>query len=190
MKLRVLMSLLAVVALVFGMGVVGPDSAFADATLAEGDSLFMGYIIPDIPAGTDNEEDYINALKNLAPGGSTTVDGNDIDRSSNTLCFPNCPDAEFADKDESQVNTIDVGTTGFTYLLAKYDAAQGGGLVWYIAGLTGVITVPSTFGTCGAEGCGISHISVFTPGTAVPEPGTLLLVGSALVALGLVRRKL
>jgi hypothetical protein len=167
------------------VGCVGLASHASAVLLDTSSSEFMGTIVPDVPAGTDDERSYVNALVALAPNTSTTFSGQDIDRSGNTLCYPNCPAATGnPTKDDSGVNTgIDV--TGFTYLLAKYDAAQGGGLVFYVADLTGDVDVQATFGTCGSGGCGLSHVTLWN----VSEPGTLLLLGASLIGLGFLRRK-
>lgn len=167
-----------VVATVVSFCFLGFASQASAISLTEASPEFMGSIIPSVPSDPEDEVDYINALKDLAPGGSTTVGKNDIDRSANVLCYSNCPDASpFGSvKDESGSNTGNFGS-GFTYLLVKYG---GGALVWYVAGLTGDFDVPATF-----DGKGVSHWSLY----GVPEPNSILLVGFALVAVGIAGRR-
>jgi hypothetical protein len=60
-----------------------------------------------------------------------------------------------------------VVTNGAQYLIAKYDAAQAGSLVWYIGGVNDTYEVPSTL-----NGLGVSHITSFNPTTGTPGTGT------------------
>jgi hypothetical protein len=87
-------------------------------------------------------------------------------------------------------NIVDVGVGGFTYLTVKYDGANGSELVFYIAGLTGGITVPGSDLDFGANQYSLFN-AVGGPGTppGVPDGGTsVVLLGLALGALALVRR--
>jgi hypothetical protein len=175
---------MAVLVVYCGLGLASPADA---VTLTQSSSLYLGSIVPNVPASPADEASYINALLDLAVSTTGTFSGQALSRSANTLCGSSCPDATaLGSLVDITGNDINVGS-GFTYLLAKYDASKGGGLVWYVAGLTGVIDVQPTFGSCGSGGCGLSHITAFNPGGTVPEPGTLLLLGGGLVALGIWR---
>ena len=81
---------------------------------------------------------------------------------------------------------VNLGTGGFTYLLAKYDGPNGGSAVWNVQGLTGIVTIPLN----GFPDYGLSHWSLFGPGGGgVPDGGTtVMLLGAALGALGMARR--
>jgi hypothetical protein len=89
-------------------------------------------------------------------------------------------------KDETGSNEVDLGTGGFTYLLAKYDGPHGVSEVWNVQGLTGIVEIPDSLGI----GLGLSHWTLFGPGTpGVPDGGTTaMLLGAALGSLGMARR--
>jgi hypothetical protein len=89
---------------------------------------------------------------------------------------------------------------GFTgYVLTKYDAEKGGDLIWYLDNVTGEYDLQQKYGSCGnkdnPEGCGMSHLAIFKTGGGggppqeIPEPGSIALVGLAMLGLGAVRRR-
>ena len=87
------------------------------------------------------------------------------------------------------LTNVNTGIGGFMYLFAKYDGPNYGSVVWCIAGMTGMITIPAT-----ANGYGLSGWTLFSPGIPtqqVPEGGSALaLLGLALVGIEGLRRKL
>lgn len=178
-----------VIALLVGacaLGLVSQSSA--DTTLTIGDANFLGSIIPGTPANLTEEAGYVTQLGNMAANAApVTISGNTFNRSANTLCF-NCPDATTVDA----VNVVtgdgdNINGTGFLYLLAKYGNDS---VVWYIGGLTGPFDIPDQAPES-FNGKGLSHYSLFNPSTTtVPEPATVLLLGSAFAGIAFVCRKL
>jgi hypothetical protein len=171
---------------------LGAGAVTAQATsLTTASSEYLGYIAPGLPSSDGNEETFITELIALSPNGSKFPCGTGADtdntcyRSANV--FGSLPAASFVNKPTGTgVTSIDV--TGYSYILAKYGSSASGNQshVWYVGGLTGVITVPLNIGSSGE----ISHISRFTY-TSVPDGGTtLMLLGTALIGLGAMRRKL
>jgi VPDSG-CTERM motif len=178
-KRTILSSVLCAVALALGSTAYATDLNF-------GDSRDLGLIVSGEPANPPNEEIYINTLiAQPLNSGPTTIDGHDYTRTSASC--GTCPAAVFATKDESGGNIVDLGS-GFTYLLGKYDGPNGGDEVWYVGGLTGTITIPLN-GPAGLN-FGLSHWSLFTPGTSTPDGGTTAaLLGLALTGLAGLRAK-
>jgi hypothetical protein len=161
-------------------------------TLTVGDSYYIGRIVDGIPSNEASEVKYINSLLGMATNAAVTPCSLDTsencDRLGSTINVTGFSSAVVtgSQKDTSGDNTIDA--TGFTYVLAKYDAGDGGSFVWYVAGLTD-IEVPANLGTCGSIGCGLSHTTLFNP-TSVPDGGlTLMLLGVGLVGIETLRRK-
>jgi PEP-CTERM motif len=180
---------IAVVVAVCSLGLAAQVSAIS---LTTSSPQFLGVITPD-GGSPETEAAEINVLidPTQVPLGSTDVliDGQLYDRSTNSC--GTCPDATAVGSvaNETGNNTGDFGS-GFTYLKAKYDAAQAGALVWYVAGLTGTFDVPSEFGTCGETGCGLSHWLLLNPGgNNVAEPSTTLLAGLAFAGIAFFSRK-
>jgi PEP-CTERM motif len=174
---------------------IGLPSQVSALTLTMSSGEFLGTFRPAHPSSPTVEVDYINVLIDLPTGTSGFFDagtGQTYDRSLNSPSGC-CADAVLAGNSlgDNQPTTIDV--TGFKYLLAKYDADKGGDLVWYVGNLTGLVDIQSTFGSCGADGCGLSHWDLFNPGGSttekVPEPSTLLLFGGGLLAINWFARK-
>ena len=186
---------IAAIALAVGVLAGLPTRAAAVTNLNFNDTRDLGNVTPPEPADPTSEEHYVNTLINHASGtfqdtfGGVTYTYN---RKSTASCGT-CPAAVFNSKVENPtvVNgkvSIDLGTGGFTYLLAKYDGPNGASEVWNLQGLSGTITIPGSLGMYG-----ISHYTLFGPGdtSGVPDGGTtVMLLGAALGALGMARRYL
>jgi hypothetical protein len=174
-------------------------AASTGGALTIGDSRDLGYIQNGIPAGDADVASYVNYLIDMAANTTATALGQTFYRSSATP--GTLPDAVLAtratyssDLPGSTVS-INLGTGGFLYLLAKYDGPNYGTEVWYVGGLSGLITIPDAAGGRSGSKYGISGTSLFsgstTPGENVPDGGTTaLLLGATLSGVALLRRKL
>jgi VPDSG-CTERM motif len=161
------------------------NNANADATLGFfPDTHVVGTISPGAPADPADVATYVNFMIALAPGGSGTFSGQNIERSTNL--FGSLPTASATGAVSGTGTTIDLNALGtFTYLFAKYDGQNDNSLVWNISGLTGVLTIPAD----GPLGHGLSGWILFGPTGTVPDGGTtVMLLGAALGALGMARR--
>jgi len=185
----ILPSVLCAVALAVG------STAYA-TTLTIGDSNDLGLISPNHPADPASSTIYVNILLAQPLGSGPTVIGPNIYTRKNTdPAGGNYPTAVFADElsftqgaGNANSATVDLGSSGFVYLLGKFDGPNYGSEVWYVAGLTGEITLPF-FGN-GSQ-YGLSHVDVFNPGEHhTPDSGTTAaLLGLALTGLAGLRAK-
>jgi len=190
MKMRKL-AYMAAIALAFGVLAGLPSTANALA-LTFNAQYDLGYVIPGEPADIPSERGYVNNVIGLAQGsGAATIGGFAYFR-KNISCGT-CPAATGGFRNDTGSNVVNLGTGGFTYLIAKYDGPNGGSEVWNVQGLTGIYTIPLIgFATkLHPEGYGLSHWTLFGPGGQVPDGGTtVMLLGAALGALGMARRYL
>ncbi len=180
--------LMILLACALALGLTPVSAGAIDLTF--GDTYYIGHINDGIPSSPADEVSYINNLITLDAGAAVTTIGTEAyDRLDSTLVamFPTAV-VEGYTRDESG-NNLGIDVTGYTYLLAKYDAFHAGSYVWDVSGLTGEIDIPSFCTPCGKYG--LSHYSLYNyqPPT-VPDGGaTLMLLGGALMAIGALRRK-
>ena len=188
-KRIILSSVLCSIALALG------STAYA-TTLNFGDTRDLGDIInvPE-PANPVDETHYVSQLIALALGTSSsdTFDGKShtYQRSLSVVGAP-YPAPIFSTKDESGNNVVNLGSGGFLYLLGKYDGPNGGDEVWYVGGLTGIIDIPTNGLPKDHNKYGLSHFSLFNPGTTTTTPDsgtTAALLGLALTGLAALRAK-
>jgi hypothetical protein len=152
-------------------------------SLEIGDANELGFVDFGIPSGDADRTIYVNHLINQALGTTETADGQTYYRSNNVFS----PLDPAVWNSNGTGTSVDVGTGGFQYLFAKYDGPNYGSEVWYIGGLTGIITIPAFGGQYGLSGW-----TLFTPnGAQVPDGGsTVALLGLALAGLTVVRARL
>jgi len=156
-----------------------------------GDANELGFVQYGIPTGDANITAYVDALRSLSLGGSTTVTfgpkTNTVTRSLNVFSplDPAVLVSRVSYVSPGSSISIDLGT-GYEYLFAKYDGPNYGSEVWYVGGLSGIITIPGFAGQYG-----ISTTALFTPfSDSVPDGGnTVALLGVALTGLAGIRAK-
>jgi hypothetical protein len=169
-------------------GIMALASQVKATALDFGDIHDLGTVMYGIPSGDQDRTNYVNEFISLAPGTMNFNDpgtGQTYTRSLSVYGGP-YPTAVFG-LDGTGTN-INLGTTGYQYLFAKYDGPNAGSEVWDLSSLTGTITIPAN-GLAG-QNYGLSGWTLFT-GDAVPDSGsTVLLLGAALSAIGLVRCRL
>jgi hypothetical protein len=164
----------------------------AITNLGFNDQYVVGTTNPGNPPTNANVATWINFMIQLGLGQSGNVGNQTVTRSNNV--FANLPTANAANavRNDSPTNVngqvhIDLGAVGtYSYLFAKYDGQNDISQVWYVGDLGGEITIPYL----GPLGHAISGYILF-PAGAVPDGGTtIMLLGTALGALGMARRKL
>jgi hypothetical protein len=156
--------------------------------LTIGDQRELGQVQPATPEGDADITQYVNFMIGLSLGGS----GHVIIGPHNTLVTRSMNDFGSLPGPATLAltgtgTTINFGTQGtYDYLFSHYGGPGGGfAEVWYVGNLNGSISIPAT-----GLGHGLSGWALFTaPGGAVPDGGTtVMLLGAALGALGVVRR--
>jgi hypothetical protein len=194
MKMR---TLIQVAAIALAVGILAalptPAAAIIVTNLNFNDTRDLGNVTPPEPAGPTDEEHYVNTLINHAAGTFIDVYGNPpvtYTYNRTSASCGTCPAAVYNTSVTNPTITngqvqINLGSGGFTYLLAKYDGPNGASEVWNIQGLTGLVRIPGFLGMYA-----ISHYTLFGPGGAgAPDGGTtVMLLGGALGALGMARR--
>ena len=185
-----LLNKVAVLACACSVGLAYEASAIP---LSIGDGNELGFVNFGIPTGDSDIPQYVSAMIGLGLGGSTTVTigpkVNTVTRSMNP--FSPLDPVSLISHTATSSGALTIPSGGAEYLFAKYDGPNFGSEVWYIAGLSGSITIPDFAGQYGLSG-----VAFLTPDTTghhepppVPDGGaTLALLGFGLLGLGGLRK--
>jgi len=180
---------LLVIACCLALGLIAVSATAGPITY--GDQYFVGYYTIPEPASILNEVAYITNLIGVEAGDSEIIGGRVYNRTDSPLDGVLPPvQVSGAVKVEDPDAGLGIDVSGFTYILGKYDGKNAGALVWLVSGLDEV-TLPAKWGLPGGtQTYGLSHYTLFNP-TSVPDGGTtLMLLGGALIGIGLLRRRL
>ena len=162
-----------------------------------GVATFNPFIIPSVVNNS-----YVQNAITTFNGGTPTADGETYTKTQGSLT-PNAPLPDSlslggnvtVDNGPLSFN-IDLGATGAgNYLLAGWDGPQGIHAVYYIGGLTGIISLNNDIPGNNSDGQPFSRKGLsnywLSGGSNVPDGGsTLALLGFALTGVGLLRRKI
>jgi len=178
--------LLAVMCLVCVLAVAVPASA--DELGLE---FLIGTVVPATPANASDELVYSNNLIDFWNGGSDPSGGGYIYDVTIAGAGGSVPDPlTEAATGGVQVSAGDVSgldLTGYTYVFAKF--GQDGALYYLDGSITSLDGFDPDWGPFTQQGGGLSHVTLFGPGTTrVPEAGTLMLLGFGLAGVGMFRR--
>jgi hypothetical protein len=154
-------------------------------TLAIGDSHEIGSVLNGWSSSDSDKLAYVNHLVGMALGTSGQYAGQKYARSNNG--FSPINQAVLASRVSGTGTSINLGSGGlYSYLFATYNTPNNTSEVWYVGDLSGIITIPSK-----ASGYALSGWTLYATAENVPDGGaTMMLLGAALVALGVVRRHL
>ena len=147
----------------------------------------LGQLLPGTLAG--DAEQYLRFMIGLPLGSSDhlVINGQDslVTRSNNEF-GPLPGSATLALTGEGRA--VKLGTLGtYDYLLAKYNGSNGVSKFWYVGDLTGTMIIPAISAEYGRP----SWTLFTSTSQSVPDGGaSVVLLGAALGALGLVRRYL
>ena len=179
--------------LIFGAMTMVPGYASTiDLTLAD----LIGTFVPGDPANEALEQQRTNVLLGLYNEGKTYGYTDVIDVGGNDYTFTVLPGLDVPAPVLPLINgyykpavydfPIPV-PADYLYLLAKFGNQDA---VYYLNG-TSADSIGSIVSPFGANGGGLSHVTFFTApggGDVVPEPTTLLLLGSGLLGLVVYRK--
>ena len=170
---------LVVACLVFALGIAGPAQS---ANL--GLEFLVGTVVPAVPANPSDELVYANNLITFWNGGADPTGGGYTYDVTIAGAGGSVPTPLVAATGGVQVSAGFSGLdlTGYTYVFGKF--GNDGALYYLDGSITSLDGFNPAWGPFTQQGGGLSHITLFGPGTTqVPEAGALLMLGTGLIGL-------